>query len=398
MGNRVVITEQNIKDNHYLITALFEDNRMLEVSCEDVQEDTLLGNIYIGRIKRILEKIDAAFVEIAPGKITYLSLREVKDAMMIRQCRPGKLTEEDELAVQVVKEAVKTKDPTVSTNISLKGNALILTTENKILGISKKLDGDRRSRFQDLFAEKKRDDFGLVVRTNAKNYSDEQLLTEFQMLLEQFEHLKKQCKHRTCYSCLHQSPPGYVSGVRDYLSMDLEKIVTDDPKIHETLCRAFEKEASITKDEIVLYEDKMLSLSALYGLKSKLEAALKERVHLKSGAYLVIQPTEALTVIDVNSGKCIKGKQKDFYLKINLEAAEEIARQLRLRNISGICLVDFINMDTKEAREELIEVLKQHLARDTVPAVFIDFTALGLAEITRKKVRKPLWEQLSGND
>jgi ribonuclease G len=119
-------------------------------------------------------------------------------------------------------------------------------------------------------------------------------------------------------------------------------------------------------------------------------------VHLKSGAYLVIQPTEALTVIDVNSGKCIKGTQKDFYLKINLEAAKEIARQLRLRNISGICLVDFINMDTKEAREELIEALKQHLAKDIVPAVFIDFTELGLAEITRKKVRKPLWEQLPG--
>ena len=149
-------------------------------------------------------------------------------------------------------------------------------------------------------------------------------------------------------------------------------------------------------EQIVFYEDPMLSLSALYGLKSKLEAALKERVHLKSGAYLVIQPTEALTVIDVNSGKCIKGTQKDFYLKINLEAAKEIARQLRLRNISGICLVDFINMDTKEAREELIEALKQHLAKDIVPAVFIDFTELGLAEITRKKVRKPLWEQLPG--
>ena len=112
-------------------------------------------------------------------------------------------------------------------------------------------------------------------------------------------------------------------------------------------------------------------------------------MHLKSGAYLVIQPTEALTVIDVNSGKCIKGTQKDFYLKINLEAAKEIARQLRLRNISGICLVDFINMDT-------IEALKQHLAKDIVPAVFIDFTELGLAEITRQKVRKPLWEQLPG--
>lgn len=395
MGKRVVITKQNIKNSDYLITALFDDNRMIEVSCENVKEDTLLGNIYIGKIKRILEKIGAAFVEIAPGKITYLSLYEIKDALMVRQCRPGKLIEGDELVVQVVKEAVKTKDPTVSTNISFKGNALILTSENKILGISKKLDSIQRSHFQELFAARKKEDFGLVVRTNAKNCSDEQILAEFQMLLEHFEYLKKQCRHRTCYSCLYQSPPGYISGVRDHLSMEPEKIVTDDPKIHEALCQAFEKEASVTKEQIVLYEDHMLSLSALYGLKSKLEAALKEQVHLKSGAYLVIQPTEALTVIDVNSGKCIKGKQKDFYLKINLEAAKEIARQLRLRNISGICLVDFINMDTKEAREELSEALKQYLAKDSVPAMFVDFTELGLAEITRKKVRKPLWEQLA---
>lgn len=138
----------------------------------------------------------------------------------------------------------------------------------------------------------------------------------------------------------------------------------------------------------------VLSLTALYGLKSKLEAALSERVWLKSGAYLVIQPTEALTVIDVNSGKCIKGKQKDFYLKINLEAAEEIARQLRLRNISGICLVDFINMDTKEANDSLAHTLKKCLFQDTVPAMFVGFTKLGLAEITRKKVKKPLWEQI----
>lgn len=142
-------------------------------------------------------------------------------------------------------------------------------------------------------------------------------------------------------------------------------------------------------------KDAMLSLSALYGLKFKLKEALKERVWLKSGAYLVIWPTEALTVIDVNSGKCLKGKRKDYYLNVNLEAAVEIARQMRLRNISGICIVDFINMDTRKAEEELVRVLKQELAKDTVPAVFVDFTRLGLAEITRKKVKKPLWEQIA---
>ena len=395
MNNRVVITKQNIRNKDYLITALFEEHRMIEVSCENVQEDTLLGNVYIGKIKRILEKIGAAFVEIAPGKITYLPLPEVKDAMMARQCRPGKLTEGDELVVQVVKEGVKTKDPTVSTNISLKGNALILTTQNKILGISKKLDSAWRSHFQELFSKKKKEDYGLVVRTNGKNYSDEQMLTEFQMLLEQFEYLKKQCRHRTCYSLLHQSPPGYISGVRDYLSMNPQKIVTDDPKIYEALCRAFEKEASIKKEQIVFYEDPMLSLSALYGLKSKLEAALKERVHLKSGAYLVIQPTEALTVIDMNSGKSIsKKKVQEHYLKINLEAAAEIACQLRLRNLSGIIIVDFIDMKSDDSKEILMQALESAVSADPVPVHVVDMTKLNLVELTRKKVRKSLAEQI----
>ena len=159
--------------------------------------------------------------------------------------------------------------------------------------------------------------------------------------------------------------------------MQLEKIVTDNDAVYEELCRVFSAEEALKETQIEFYNDNMLSLTALYGLKSKLEAALSERVWLKSGAYLVIQPTEALTVIDVN-----------------LEAAEEIARQLRLRNISGICLVDFINMDTKEANDSLAHTLKKCLFQDTVPAMFVGFTKLGLAEITRKKVKKPLWEQI----
>jgi ribonuclease G len=177
--------------------------------------------------------------------------------------------------------------------------------------------------------------------------------------------------------------------------MNLEKIVTDESSVYEALRQTFLKEDIVQKDRLELYQDPALSLSALYGLRSKLEEALRERVWLRSGAYLVISPTEALTVIDVNSGKCIKGKDTDFYLKVNEEAAAEIARQLRLRNISGICIVDFINMDTEDARTRLIHTLKHHLAKDMVPSVFIDFTKLGLAEITRKKIKKPLWEQVA---
>ena len=179
-----------------------------------------------------------------------------------------------------------------------------------------------------------------------------------------------------------------MTWIREKQSRQIEKIITDDTEVYKELTEG------AAADQAVFYEDEKLSLSALYGLKYKLMDALKEKVYLKSGAYLVIQPTEALTVIDVNSGKCTKGNKTDFYLKVNLEAAGEIARQLRLRNISGICIVDFINMDTKEAQTELVHALKKALAEDTVPSVFIDFTKLGLAEITRKKVKKPLWEQV----
>ena len=380
MGKRVVITKQKIKDSEYMVTALFEDHQMLEVSCESIQENTILGNIYIGRIKRIVKKLDAAFIEISPGQMGYLPLSEAKEPMMVKQCRPGKLTEEDEVVVQVSREAIKTKDPTVSTNIMFKGNALILTTENKKLGIS---------------MGKESGDFGLIVRTNAVNYTEEQLFAEFREMYEQFSGLKNIYKHRTCYSCLYHAPLSYVANIRDHLSMNLEKIVTDESSVYEALRQTFLKEDIVQKDRLELYQDPALSLSALYGLRSKLEEALRERVWLRSGAYLVISPTEALTVIDVNSGKCIKGKDTDFYLKVNEEAAAEIARQLRLRNISGICIVDFINMDTEDARTRLIHTLKHHLAKDMVPSVFIDFTKLGLAEITRKKIKKPLWEQVA---
>ena len=388
MSNRIVITRETLGQKESMVTALFEGNRLAEVSCDNTENTSLLGNVYIGKIKRLVPKINAAFIEITPGQMTYLPLDDVKDPMMVKQIRPGKLTENDEIVVQIAKEAVKTKSPTVTTNITFQGNAVVLTTENKKLGVSQKLDKEKRNHFQEIFAPKKDDRFGLIIRTIAGNYSDEQVFAEFATIYDKFEKISSQYKHRTCYSCLYQAPSSYISEVKEKLSKDIEKIVTDDRAVYEDLIAEF------SLNQIEFYEDKQLSLSALYGLKFKLQEALQERVWLKSGAYLVIQPTEALTVIDVNSGKCVKGKEKDFYLKVNLEAAEEIANQLRLRNISGICIIDFINLDTDEAKEELVQAMKKALAQDTIPAVFVDFTKLGLVEITRKKVKKPLWEQI----
>ncbi len=401
MGNRIVITKETIYKKTFLVTALMEDGRMAEVSCDAPCETALLGSIFAAKIRRIVKNAGAAFVELAPGQTAYLPLEDVREPLMLRQSRAGQLTEEDEIVVQVVKEAVKTKEPTVSSSISLTGQGLVFTLENKLLGISKKLNKKEREALKELFAGKKEDWYGLIVRTNAANVPRERLLKEFETLYARFSAIARQYKSRTCYSCLYRAPYGYIANVRDRLGIPLEKIITDDAEVYGELRREFLACASLNEEQIVLYEDNVISLSALYGLKGKLEGALRERVWLKSGGYLVIEPTEALTVIDVNSGKNIKGKRQGLYLSVNLEAAEEIAKQLRLRNISGICVVDFINMDSGKEREELHSFptrrssdLKAHLAKDPVPADFVDFTELGLVEITRKKIKKPLWEQV----
>ena len=376
MSKRVVITKEILKDRKYLVTALFSDNKLTEVSCENTKKESILGNIYVGKISRIVEKINAAFVEIAPG-----------------QSREGKLTEGDELAVQVIKEAVKTKAPTVSAKLTWQGEFVVLTTENTRLGISKKLPEEIKSRFRDLFYDRTGEDFGLIVRTNAGKHADAVLLEEYNSISKQFSHFKETYKYRNCYSILLKSPGNYMNFLKGMDLDEVEQIVTDEEDIYQEILGFFQGKEPLAS-KVKLYQDSMLSLSNLYGLRHKIEDALKERVWLNSGAYLVIQPTEALTVIDVNSGKAIKGNAKDYFKRVNLEAAEEIARQLRLRNISGICIVDFINMGSKEDEALLAQTLKEHLKADPVPAAFLDFTKLGLAEITRKKLKKPLWEQV----
>lgn len=393
MSKRIVITKENIRGREYLVTALFSDNILIEVSCENTKNKSILGNIYVGRIIRIIDKINAAFVEIAPGQRAYLSLTDAKAPFFVRQSREGKLTEGDEIAVQVTKEAVKTKSPTVSTKLTWQGELLVLTTENTRLGISKKLPEDARERFKNLFSDRTERDFGLIVRTNAGKYADSVLLEEYHSILRQFRKFKETYRHRTCYSILLKSPGSYMNFLKGSDMEEVEKIVTDEEEVYNEISDYFQGRDSLLA-KMERYQDSMLSLSNLYGLIHKIEEALKEQVWLKSGAYLIIQPTEALTVIDVNSGKAIKGRPEDYFRRVNLEAAKEIARQLRLRNISGICIVDFINMENKEDEALLVRTLKEYLKEDPVPATFVDFTRLGLAEITRKKLKKPLWEQM----
>lgn len=388
MGNKLLITKLNRNNITYIATALYSEKQLLELYLEPVEQESILDNIYVGRVKDVVKNLNAAFIEIAPKKPCYYSLEDCHNPLYVKKINSPRMVQGDEVVVQVVKENIKTKPPKVSTNLTFSGTYLILTTENTSLGISRKLPEEERERLRELLGTYKNDKFGLVVRTNAAKAEPSEILKEYDELKLEYEQLIQNAVHRTCFSCLRKSPPEFLAILKNLNSSELEEIITDDRGLWEQIkAKGF---------QVTLYEDKLLSLNSLYSLEVRLQEALKERVWLKSGGYLVIQPTEALTVIDVNSGKSVaKKKVQEHYLNINLEAAKEIAYQLRLRNISGIIIVDFIDMKEPRAKEELMLQLKQFVKKDSVPVQVVDMTRLNLVELTRKKVRKSLTEQIS---
>ena len=237
--------------------------------------------------------------------------------------------------------------------------------------------------------------YGLIARTNAADASKEEFFHELEMLKKQYEKVAVHGRNRTCYSLLYEAEPFYLAAVRDVYTRDLDEIVTDIPEIHEKIF-AYLSEFQPDKLEILkLYQDKLLPLYKLYSLEGAIDEVCHEKIWLKSGGFLVIQQTEAFVSIDVNSGKYTgKKKAEETYRKINLEAAAEIARQIRLRNLSGIILVDFINMENPDHQDELFHVLQKYLRKDPVKCKAIDITPLHILEMTRQKVRRPLIEDL----
>ena len=415
---KYIITQEKLNTSNgeqdFMVSALYDENRtMLEVSLSALDEESLLGNLYIGRVENVVKNLNAAFIRISPEQICYYSMDDYKNPLFTKKVSVKKpLVEGEELVVQVTREALKTKEPAVTTNLNFTGKYAVLTTENQRIGISAKLSKTDRERLKSLAETIEHPDFGLILRTNAKDATDEEILAEIQGLAEEWQNLKETAKHKTCYSCLKKESPAYLKEIVNLPTSSVNELITDDRNVFLKLCSNFgiteddlwtKGSVSVPIDEVNVtetltlryYHDSLLSLSSLYSVKSSVEKAIAEKVWLNSGAYLVIQPTEAMTVIDINTGKNVakKGVQENF-LKINKEAAIEIAHQLRLRNLSGIIIVDFMNLASKEAEAELMSTFRAALKNDPVPTQLIDMTKLGLVEVTRKKVRKSLPEVL----
>lgn len=383
-----------------ILTALISENRLLMVTAAKEQEQSLVGNIYIGKIQNIVSNIQAAFVEINKGLLCYLSLSDVKEPMLTNgRTWDGKLKIGDELLVQVERDALKTKQPAVTTKLSLSGSYMVVNAEKSgKTGISNKLSGDIKEKIKAYISENGlQTDFDVVIRTNAGSLEGnyEVLAKEWNRLNAEMNNILEIAPYRTCFSCLKQSVPDYLKSLQEIYREEYGEIVTDDGEIYENIKEFLKNEGNDTP--LRLYEDNRLPMQKLYSIETKLQEALGSRIWLKSGGYLVIEPTEALTVIDVNTGKydAKKGDAEETYYKINLEAAREIAFQLRLRNLSGIIIVDFINMKSEEHQKTLLQELRSFIKRDAVKTDVIDITALGLVEITRKKINKTLKEQLN---
>lgn len=381
------------------VAALSEEERIVEIRLESDQEKSIFGNIYTGQVENIASNIQAAFVQIEPGKRCYYPLAEAQRAVFSAGRKGnGPLRPGDELLVQVSRDAMKGKLPALTSNLNFTGRYLVLTTGDKKFGLSSKLAQEDRHRLSGWLkeeAERPDKEFGIIVRTNAADASKEEILKELEWLKGRYHKAVVQGRNRTCFSLVLETEPFYVAAVRDAYGRDLDEIITDVPEIREMILGYLEEISPELKEKLRFYQDKLLPLYKLYRVETALDAIQKEKVWLNSGGFLVIQQTEAFVSIDVNSGKYTgKKKMEETFRKINLEAAAEISRQLRLRNLSGIILIDFINMENPDHREELFHFLQKLLRKDPIKSRAIDITPLHILEMTRKKVRRPVIEDI----
>lgn len=390
MNNKYVLTKlQDITTGFF-----FEDDKIEEIRC--YEEDSLIGNIYVGKISNILKNINALFVDISKDETCYLSL---EDYTLDKAPKLGQ-----DIIVQITKDKIKTKQASVSMELSLTGKYIVVNTSS-LIGVSSKVKSSlERERLKAIFVRAlqsflsntsesikeaiKDISFGGILRTDALLIDEQIIEEEAIILLRQLSMIIQKAKYSKPYYLVHEANKLYYDDVIKYIQCDCN-VVTDIKELYDQIL----SDNNIEDKTKLKYHNDNITLSTLYSLNTVVRKALNKNVYLKSGAYLVIEPTEAMTVIDVNSGKAIKGNNKeDIALKINKEAALEISRQLKLRNMSGIIIVDFISMKTEGYNEILMDYLKKCVVRDKIPVSVIDITRLGLVELTRKKVRKPLYQ------
>ena len=427
---------------------LDESGHAVEIHADSPADGPKLGDIYIGLVQNVARNINAAFVEILPGMNGYLPFDEIVEPIYTLKGPSREIQAGDQLVVQITRDAFGDKDVSLTTKIALRGRYAVLTHGGMGLGVSRKIPEEKRALLKDRvlsseeFADiqKRIGPCGIVLRTNASaglandpftagedeekeeqsKLKEEpskltQILQELSSLEAQMLDLKLKAPYRSVHSNLLKTPPRWLDRVQQLQQDSVESIITDDLSLYRQIIESMPQVCSHSQGTgngtlqkgiqsdlqsspfCRFYQDPQIAMDKLFSLERELERALSKRVNMKSGADLVIETTEALHVIDINSGRSGSGKKKtkeEALLEVNLEAAREICRQIRLRNLSGIILIDFINLKNAANSKRIMEELRIHAAKDPIRTQVVDMTRLGLVEMTRQKIELPLGEQV----
>lgn len=373
------------KDNQ-IRAAVLEDGRLVEILDDPQRESRLSGNIYRGIVKNVVAGIQAAFIDIGLDKNAFLYAGDVFGPDVPALTIENLLKEGQEVIVQVTREPVGSKGARVTTNLALPGRFVVLLPENRgYLAISQKIsDEEERERLYTIGKKMDLEDAGLIIRTLAEDVSEKELTEDMEKLHGIYEKIKLKIRNRTKERLIYSSSDPFSRLVRETIDEEVSQIVIDDAEFADRL-RAKLNEVGCSAGGKIRTDLKG-NLFERHYIGDEIQKALKPKVPLESGGYLVIEKTEAMTVIDVNSGK-YKGERtlQQTLLKLNLEAGLEISRQIRLRNLSGIIIIDFIDMETAADWDQLLQLLDQLFLKDKVHCQVMGRTKLGLIEATRKK-------------
>ncbi len=369
----IVIT----KFGDHLVSMLLKDGQPVEFQCVSEKNKVDIGNIYIGVVKNVVKNINGAFVEFDKDETGFLSMRH-------RQYKAG-----DEVLVQIKKEATEEKRPMLSDQIELTGKYLVLTSDKLSVGISNKIhQKEKKQELKEMAEPLVTQEYGFILRTEAAKANKEDVLMEADRLSAKYHEIVAKRQYRKAPHLVDTNYNALEVLVHDIKPGSIDRIVTDQEEVGEQL-----KEKGY---EVSLCSYMAGDIERRYRFRHYLSEVFKRKIFMKSGGFLYIEQTEAMAVIDVNTGKSIGKKNQEAHIKkINLEAAKEAARQIRLRNLSGIIMIDFIDMKSKDDEKELLQVMQHYLNGDSKKAVAVDITKLGIMEITRKKEKNPIFRQIS---
>ncbi len=386
--------------------AILEGGELAELYIE--REEKVIGSIYKGKVQNVLPGMGAAFVDIGLGRNAFLYVDDINKQPLnigdveITQGHGGftiseKVKRGDDVLVQIVKEPRGLKGARISTNISLPGRYLILMPTGKYSGVSRKVESaEERNRLKGVMKRIRPEGMATVVRTAAAGVSEAELIADLGVLIRMWHGILETYKRATSPSLLHKDMNLVYKAARDFITPDVDRVLIDDEEEYRKI-RDFLQLLGPQYINRIEYYNSGRSLFDDFKIEDELEKLMRPKINLPSGASIVIESTEALTVIDVNSGKFTGGRNlEDTILKTNIEAAEEIARQVRLRDIGGIIVVDFIDMASEASRNKVVKTMEESLRRDRTRATIQSFSNLGLLEFTRKRIGKDLGAQLRG--